>query len=279
MHLSSLESRNSELTSKFLAFASTQQSISCKRFVNFCMGSLDISKLHDFKSYMIDTGLAPSTVSTHIYRLKGAIRNLIERSSELTQGQKFAIEQVLKKVKAPRPSSKAIDTDKVLTSYEIELLCESLPPSVASICKFLAITGCRISESLSVKISDIQIEADIANVRILGKGDKYRIVKLPSQFILDVKEGRESGFLFSTATGKQQDRRYIHRVIARYGKKLFFKSISPHSLRHSFATSKIKQTGKIKAVSQYLGHSSSSITLDMYTHESLSNQELFSKLF
>ncbi|OED36601.1 hypothetical protein AB834_02900 [PVC group bacterium (ex Bugula neritina AB1)] len=126
-----------------------------------------------------------------------------------------------------------------MSSYEIEVLCESLPPSVSNICKFLAITGCRISEALGVKMSDIQIQADVANIRLLGKGDKYRIVKLPSDFILDVKDGRKTGFLFSIATGKQQDRRYIHRVIARYGKKLFLKSISPHTLRHSFATSKI----------------------------------------
>ncbi len=49
------------------------------------------------------------------------------------------------------------------------------------------------------------------------------------------------------------------------------RDISAHKLRHSFATIKIAKTGKIKAVSEYLGHSSTSITLDMYVHEELYN--------
>lgn len=276
MNLATFEFQNSELTSKFLTLASDQQVLTAKRFVDFCNGALDISKIEEFKSHMLENGLAPSTVSTHIYRLKGSIRNLVDTASKLTQGQKFAIEQVLKKVKAPKPASKSIESNKILTPYEIDLLMKSLPPSVASICKFLAMTGCRISEALDIKLSDIQLIGEVAQVRILGKGSKYRTVKVPASFIFRTKEKNKLGvFLFPTSTGKKQDRRYIHRVVSLYGKKLFFKKVSPHTFRHSFATEKIRKTGKIKAVSKYLGHSSASITLDMYTHEELSTAELF----
>ncbi|OED36226.1 hypothetical protein AB834_03130 [PVC group bacterium (ex Bugula neritina AB1)] len=74
----------------------------------------------------------------------------------------------------------------------------------------------------------------------------------------------ENYYLFETKTGKQQYRKYPH-----------LKKVTPHTFRHSFATSKIAKTGKIKAVRQYLGHSSSSVTLDMYTHQELSTTELF----
>ncbi|OED36228.1 hypothetical protein AB834_03140 [PVC group bacterium (ex Bugula neritina AB1)] len=82
-------------------------------------------------------------------------------------------------------------------------------------------------------------------------------------------------FLFETKTGKPQNPRYIRKIITQWGKRALLKNISPHTLRHSFATNKIAQTGKIKAFSQYLGHSSSSVTLDMYTHQELSTTELF----
>ena len=56
-------------------------------------------------------------------------------------------------------------------------------------------------------------------------------------------------------------------------KDSLFPYLAP-TLRHSFATEKIAKTGKIKGVSEYLGHSSSSITLDMYVHEELTDDEL-----
>jgi integrase len=49
---------------------------------------------------------------------------------------------------------------------------------------------------------------------------------------------------------------------------------SPHGCRHTFATRAIERTGKLKAVSEYLGHASVSITLDMYVHEEIADDEL-----
>ena len=81
--------------------------------------------------------------------------------------------------------------------------------------------------------------------------------------------------LFCTSTGKHYTRQYVTNQIKKIGKAILGKKISAHTLRHSFATHKIAETGKIKGVSRYLGHSTSATTLDMYVHEELSPEELF----
>ena len=69
-------------------------------------------------------------------------------------------------------------------------------------------------------------------------------------------------------------RDYAYRRISEAVLKATGKRFSPHGCRHTFATRAIEHTGKLKAVSQYLGHASVGITLDMYVHQSLQDEEL-----
>ena len=81
-------------------------------------------------------------------------------------------------------------------------------------------------------------------------------------------------FLFERPDGRPYKRSAVSMAIHRHGLRVLQRQISPHTLRHSFATLRIRKTGKIEAVSRYLGHSSTAITLDMYVHEDLSMEEL-----
>jgi integrase len=67
---------------------------------------------------------------------------------------------------------------------------------------------------------------------------------------------------------------YHSKRIASLAESILGKHISAHSLRHSFATNMIRKTNKIVATSEYLGHSSTTMTLDMYVHEVFSLSEL-----
>ena len=145
----------------------------------------------------------------------------------------------------------------------------------------LASTGLRIAEALSIRLSDID-PAD-NSIRILGKGKKFRTVfsdlpaleevlekYLAARRALDV----EHDLLFiSTKAYRPLLSRGVQKLLKDYLREAgLTDSITPHSLRHTFATLSIERGANIKAVSQILGHANCSITVNLYTH--LSNEHL-----
>ena len=259
-------------TNEILKLATSQQLTITKKFIKFCDGSLDITKLNNFKNQLLNEGLKPSSVKIHLYRLKGLFSKAIDTFPNLTNYEKVIIQQELKNVKVPQQNTPAISPENCLNKQEVKLLVESLPPSVAHVASFLAITGCRVSEALAIKITDCEKDDDVVEIQILGKGHKYRKVLVDTAYFESINKGKR--LLFETSNGKPISRQYITCTIQKKGYALFLKRISAHTLRHSFATCKIEETNKIQAVSRYLGHSSCSTTLDMYTHQHLSKEEL-----
>ncbi len=85
---------------------------------------------------------------------------------------------------------------------------------------------------------------------------------------------RGEEYLFETAGGKPYRRSYVSGQIAKITQYAIGRRLSAHKLRHSFATRMVAKTGKIAAVSTYLGHSSVSTTLNLYVHEELGDAEL-----
>ena len=80
------------------------------------------------------------------------------------------------------------------------------------------------------------------------------------------KEAEECEHIFTTLEGKSLGHRYVQRMVARYAAKAGIdKNISPHTLRHSFATDLYRETSKIRLVQKVLGHSDLSTTM-VYTH-------------
>ena len=145
----------------------------------------------------------------------------------------------------------------------------------------LASTGLRIAEALSIKLSDL--DAADKSIRILGKGKKFRTVfydlpaleevlekYLAARRALDV----EHDLLFvNTKAYRPLQSRGAQKLLKGYLREAGLSgSITPHSLRHTFATLSIERGANIKAVSQILGHANCSITVNLYTH--LSNEHL-----
>jgi len=151
------------------------------------------------------------------------------------------------------------------------------------VCLFtlLASTGVRIAEALGIKLIDI--DAADKSIRILGKGKKYRTIfcDLPAleQALENYLVARralepEHDVLFvSTKAYRPLQARGAQKLLKSYLRKAGLSdSITPHSLRHTFATLAIERGANIKAVSQILGHANCSITVNLYTH--LSNEHL-----
>lgn len=147
----------------------------------------------------------------------------------------------------------------------------------AVIINTLANTGLRISELINIKQSDIENYKTggktYKRVRIVGKRKKERFVYLSVKLYQDIKRTftGDSEYLFHSKNRRPLNRVNLYKQIKQAFKTYTGKDVHPHSLRHFFATYKIRtEKHDIKAVSKYLGHSGTAITLDMYVDTALS---------
>ena len=134
--------------------------------------------------------------------------------------------------------------------------------------------GLRVSEATSLKISNIWFDQGF--VSVIGKGDKQRLVPLGDMArdaICDYLEVREpaadresSDILFLNRFGRALTRVAVFKMIKTYAVKAgISKEISPHTLRHSFATHLIENGADLRSVQEMLGHESI-LTTEIYTH-------------
>jgi integrase/recombinase XerD len=136
-------------------------------------------------------------------------------------------------------------------------------------------SGLRVSELVTLKLP--QVSQDMGVVRVMGKGAKERLVPLGEEALAQVKRyvavarpallaGRASDDLFVTAQGGAMTRQSFWQIIKRYALQAGLKaSISPHVLRHAFATHLLNHGADLRVVQLLLGHSDISTT-QIYTH-------------
>ncbi len=179
----------------------------------------------------------------------------------------------------PKLSRKLPDT---LSFTEIEQILSAIDLSSPegqrnkAILETLYSCGLRVSELVNLKLSCLYLE--IGFVRVIGKGDKERLVPIGSdatKFItiykdqirthLNIQSGEED-FLFLNRRGKRLSRVMIFLIIKELALKAGIKkSISPHTFRHSFATHLVEGGADLRAVQEMLGHESITTT-EIYTH-------------
>jgi integrase/recombinase XerD len=141
--------------------------------------------------------------------------------------------------------------------------------------ELLYAAGLRVSELCQVEMSDLT--ADPGVVRVLGKGGKQRLVPVGETALEAVKAwletgrqrllgGRASRYLFVTARGSRLTRQGFWKALGRCGKAAGISGrLSPHALRHSFATHLLEGGADLRAVQTMLGHADISTT-QIYTH-------------
>ena len=163
----------------------------------------------------------------------------------------------------------------VLSQEEVTAILESVVPDGWQSCRDRAILevlygcGLRVSEAVGLKVSDVFFEDGF--VRVIGKGDKQRIVPLGEvaadwiRKYLDVRPF-DTDDLFVNKAGTPLSRVSMFNLVKRQAMAAgIHKEISPHTFRHSFATHLVENGADLRVVQEMLGHESI-LTTEIYTH-------------
>jgi integrase/recombinase XerD len=233
--------------------------------------SLDRRDLEAFARALMTQGLAPRSVARAIACVRGLYKFLLV--------EKRVAADPSEDLRAPRawPAlPKYLDLDEV-----DRLLAQpdtSTPRGVRdkALIELLYATGLRVTELLSLKAADINLAAGY--LTCIGKGDKERIVPLGEsaadwvrRYIAEARPAllkkRKSNWLFVNAQGGTQLSRVgFWKVLKEYGIKAgVSRGLSPHVLRHSFATHLLERGADLRAIQMMLGHADLSTT-QIYTH-------------
>lgn len=190
----------------------------------------------------------------------------------------YAIDDPCAMIESPQYARTLPD---VLTVEEIDAMESALDPAKEETPRNLAIietlygSGLRVSEAIGLRVGDLNL--DEGYVRITGKGDKQRIVPLSSRSVelirdylplragLDIKKD-SADILFLNRRGRSLTRVMVFYIIRDLAAAAGIpKKVSPHTLRHSFATHLLEGGANLRAIQEMLGHESIATT-EIYVH-------------
>ncbi len=240
----------------------------------------DVDKdfIRDYLASQIAKGNKRKTLCRHLASLRHFYNYLIDNDKEIISNPFILIDNPRKEKKLP----------DVLTETQIETLFEEnrkrkddLAIRDQLILEMLYDTGVRVSELVNIKIQDIDIH--YFDIRILGKGNKTRIVKFDEGVAKLIKtymqkcrdhleskqRGRTTDYLLLSNQGKKLTTRGVEYILKQVELKTGLDyGLHPHTLRHSFATNMLNVGADLRVIQTLLGHASLNTT-QVYTHVSL----------
>lgn len=233
------------------------------RYVNKDMASA-------YKAHLINHGYASKTSSLHLSAVRSFYEYLVE-IKEIDSNPYLNIKNPKLEKKLPN----FLNSSEETLMFDASQIDDDLTYRNTLIIYFLYATGLRVSELVSVKVSDLNFSD--YSLKIMGKGSKERIVyfKACPQDLLNnylkvirprILEGNPSDYLFISKSGKALSTRSIENIVAKYSNIKNVKSkVTPHTLRHTFATDLLNNGADIRSVGELLGHESLNTT-QIYTH-------------
>ena len=267
----------------FTAIEDNYQPAIVRGFLDFLKANghgLTEDGLKAYKEHLLDRykdgEIQAPTIKNYLSMVRSRVKR-IAAEFNLDDFTRFRLEKALNNVKVnAKDRDPAIDPEKdVLTSDEItKLIEESDDSAVPWWVAFLRDTGVRITEMLEIRLSDVKYEKDHAEIHIRGKGKRDRTIMVTKDLIQSIKAKFGGTTWLFEHNGKQYVRNSVTTRIRQQGRFLLGRNISAHKLRHTFATRMLEKTKDLAAVSRYLGHSSTSITADIYTHTRLKWDDL-----
>jgi len=224
----------------------------------------------DYIAWRVEGGAKPRSTARQLSSFRRFFRYLL-REGVITNDPTVNI--AMPKIGRSLPQS--------LTEQDVEALLaapkvsEPLGHRDRTMLEVLYATGVRVSELINLKLNQINLNQGV--LRIVGKGDRERLIPLGDEaqdWIREFIDGargeilleRQTEYLFPTRRGDRMTRQAFWHIIKRYAKKAnISKKLSPHTVRHAFATHLLNNGADLRVVQLLLGHSDVSTT-QIYTH-------------
>lgn len=224
--------------------------------------------IRDFMGELLSYGYKKSSVARKLSAIKSFFRFLV-RNEVMSNNPAISI-------KTPK---KDRNLPSFLSEREMEEVLESLPVKKdlevrnKAMIEILYGTGIRASEMVNLDIKDLDFNEK--SIRIFGKGKKERIVPLTGKahewllkYVRDIR-GDKSGAVFLSKSGIRLTQRDLQRIVKKsISRVATLHQMSPHTIRHTFATHLLNRGADLRAIQELLGHESLSTT-QIYTHMSI----------
>ena len=241
------------------------------KFFDFKIESIDRLAVRSYLSFLYDKKFSASTMRRKLSTLSSFFRFLCREGHLKTN--------VVKTVLAPKTENKLpsfLSIDEMFRLIDLPKGDSFLALRDRAMLELFYSTGIRVSELVSIKTEDLNQATQI--VKVLGKGGKERLlpfgqkcskaltkyIKARTKKLSSAKINTE--FLFLNYRGKDISTRGVRKVIGKYVTTGNFpEKVSPHSIRHSFATHLLEGGADLRSIQELLGHASLSTT-QKYTH-------------
>jgi len=226
--------------------------------------------LQDFIAYRVQAGARPRSTARQLSSFRRFFRFLV-RENVLKEDPTAQIAMP----KIGRSLPKSLTEEEVEALLGAPVVSDPLGNRDRTMLELLYATGLRVSELVNLRTSQVNLNQGV--IRILGKGNRERLIPLGEEavrWITDFARGsraeilleRQTDYLFPTRRGDRMTRQAFWHIIKRYARKASVsKALSPHTLRHAFATHLLNHGADLRVVQMLLGHSDLSTT-QIYTH-------------
>lgn len=250
---------------------------SLMKFYDFCkdhaLGLKNIKEknIKDYLKTLNQEKLSNKSISRHISSLKSFYKFLLIEKIVLNNPMEY-----IEAPKIPKTIPSVLSQEEVNQLLNIELTDIYSYRDKAMI-ELMYATGLRVSELVNLKLNDVDLHSNV--LKTMGKGSKERIVPIGEYATSIVIEyihnsrpkflkNKTSEYLFVTKNGTSISRYQFFRILEKIAKKKGITThLSPHTLRHSFATHLLNNGADLRVIQELLGHSDISTT-EIYTHVS-----------
>lgn len=227
-------------------------------------------QINDFINLEAQDGHSPSTIRRRLSSVYNYFLFLKEQGVYTNNLPKVVQPQL------PRRLPTYLTVEEVEKLLEMPDLTKATGIRDKAMLELMYASGLRVSELLTLKRDQVNINRGL--IRVFGKGSKERIVPFGDfalsylvRYINEVRAfnvGHKSNTLFLNNAGEPLSRQYFHRIVKQYAQAATItKQVSPHSLRHAFATHLIENECELRIVQALLGHVNIATT-QIYTHVS-----------